>query len=308
MKARVFGIILTLMLALTGCSPIVEEIPAEKTSVYTTFYPVYALTDMITEGAADLELHSLVQPQDDCLRSYELSDWDMYLLAYSADLLIAAGNGLEGFQDELEQIGETSLPLAEVLYGLEMSAFTDSDDEDSHFSGENPHIYMTVDGANRILESVAGAMSLLDEENASLYEENLVSWREKLAKIDDDIQKQTEVCRGVNAAVLHEALFYVAQDYGMNIAAWYERESGEMLYDSSLDECLTLLKEREIEVVLLEKQAPMALSDALIDAGYRVARLDVMSTFDESDGSATYVQALIENAAKAAEACNKNDN
>lgn len=302
MKSKILCVILASMLFLAGCSPVVEDIP-RRTSIYATTYPIYALTDMIAGEVSDIELHCLVQPQDNCLRSYELSDWDMYMLAYAADILIAGGNGFESFQEKLEKMGETSLPLIEVLYGLDMKSFTDEFDEDSHFSGKNPHIYMSVNGAEQILEIIANSLSLIDEKNSETYAGNLEKSRQMLSEAEDYVRKQTEVCTNKKVAVLNEALFYPAQDYGMKITAWYERENGEMLYEDSLSECLDRLKTNDVETVLIERQAPKALVDALRNAGYSVALMDIMTTHGESDGWKLYLNILKSNALSAAEAC-----
>ena len=42
-KTRTAAMILVALMLLTGCSPIVEQ-QKENTSVYATFYPLYALT------------------------------------------------------------------------------------------------------------------------------------------------------------------------------------------------------------------------------------------------------------------------
>lgn len=288
---------------LSGCSPIVKDVP-RTTNIYTTFYPIYALTEQIAEGVEDVEIHCLVQPQAACLRSYDLSDWDLYLLGYSADVVLSAGNGLESFEDKLYEIGESVLPVAEVLYGVPMECFEQvvSDDE-SHFSGENPHVYMSLSNASAILDNIAGVLSILDSENANSYAANCVAAQERLEQVRTDVEKKTEVCHGIAAAVMHEALLYPALECGLEIAAVCEHESGEMLYDSGIEECLAELEEKKIQVVLLEQQAPKALVEVLTEAGYAVVQLDVLSTYSENKGAEGYVNALISNAQRIADAC-----
>ena len=47
---RLAGLALALILLLTGCSPMVEEENSESLSVYATFYPIYALAEMVIGG------------------------------------------------------------------------------------------------------------------------------------------------------------------------------------------------------------------------------------------------------------------
>ena len=303
LRCAAMGLIAALLLS--GCAPIVGEAPRNFT-VYATFYPIYALTEMIVDGAPDLELHCLVQPQDDCLRSYALSDWDLYLLAYSADAVIAAGQGLEGYSDALESLAESSVPLIEVMYGIELYQGNEID-EDSHFSGDNPHAYLSIDGAIEIARRIAAMLSMVNEVNADVFERNFARTQEKLEDLKLRVQEQTKDCAGIKAAVLNEALFYVAQGCGLEIVTWFERESGTMLYGTSMDECLNRLRESSAQMVLIEQQAPQALQTALEEAGYAVARLDILSTRGEADGMQGYFEAMEENARAIAQAVRMNE-
>ena len=280
---------------LCGCSPIVTELP-ETLSVYASFYPIYALTDMISRDVPDLDLHCLVQPQDSCLRSYSLSDWDLYLLGYSANVLLIGGRGLESFEASVS--GSRDLALSKVLTGIELYSDTDRiSDEESHFSGENPHIYMSVDGGMRILENVAAAMSVMDARYADMYEANLRKALLDMENLKHQIEELTSDIAGKKVILMNEALIYAAQDYGLEIDATYERESGETRYSNEIKDCLSALSKSEAQVVLIEHQAPESLVIALERAGYSVAKLNVMSTMGESDGYNGYLSALHDNAA-----------
>lgn len=299
----ILALFVTLALCLSSCSPIVED-AQQPVTVYATLYPIFALTEMIATDVPDFELHCLVQPQDGCLRSYELSDWDLYMLAYSANGVIAGGNGLESFSGTLETMAQEQLTLAEVLTGLDLhQSEGGTRDETSHYQGANPHLYMSVEGAMMIAENIASALSVLDARYANLYEENLTSALASLQLLRDELLKQTEVCNGVDAAIMNEALFYVAQDYGLNVVAAIERESGEGLYDSSLESCLETLRSSSAQVVLIEQQAPKALVDALEAEGFAVTKIDILSTREESDGAEGYFEAQRANAQALANAC-----
>lgn len=296
-------LLLIIVLICSACAPIVEE-RTETTTVYTTFYPIYALTNAIVDGAENIEVRCLVQPQDGCLRSYALSDWDIYMLAYSADALIAAGNGLEGFSQQLEVMGESSLPVAEVMYGMNAYEITERmNAEESHFSGEIPYQYLSPEYAEEIADRIHASMVVLSAENAEVFDRNLETVKKQLEEIRTSNVEQTMACNDIPTAVLNEALFYPALDVGMNVVAWYERESGEMLYGKNLQECLDALKEAAAEVVIVERQAPSALVNTLETNGFAVAKLDTMSTLGENDGTQGYFDVLMSNYTALSEVC-----
>ena len=308
-SGRFACLILALGMLLTACTPIVSQEP-DVLTVYTTFYPIYALAEMVTDSVSDIELKCLVQPQDGCLRAYELSDWDIYMLAYGADAVIMGGCGLESFESTLEAYGESDLAVAEVLYGLDLTygkAEVEDKEASGHWHGDNPHIYMSVSGAGQILEVLSGTLLTLDPENATLYAANAARYSGLLEELFTEITTITEGCRGKKTALMNEALVYVARDHQLDVVAQIERESGEALYASEMEECIRVLRERDAELVLIEQQAPVSLTSSLEAAGFEVAKIDILSTKGEIDGLDGYFDAQRRNAAELAEACGMED-
>ena len=70
----------------------------------------------------------------------------------------------------------------------------------------------------------------------------------------------------------------------------------------SLAACLETLRSGGAKVVLIEKQAPQALCEALEGAGYAVARMDILSTRRANEGAEGYFEAQRANAATLKEA------
>ena len=288
--------------ALSGCgqNAAKEEASPEKEalSVYATFYPIYALTVLITDGIPDFQMNCLVQPMDGCLRSYSLSDWDLALLTRSANAVIAGGRGLEGFESTLYALGEDGPAIVSTLYNLELATVEPANEtgEESHWTDENPHIYMTIDGAIAIAERIAANLTVLDPKYGDLYAENLENAKNRLESLRKEMHDLTGDLHGQKAIVMNEALVYAAQEYGLDVELYYARESGEALYDRELEDCIELLSACDARVILMEKQVPEALRRALEEAGFRVAALDVLSTRHASEGAEGYFEAQMANA------------
>lgn len=298
MRRMWIAALLLLALTLCGCRPLVADAPKQLT-VYATFYPIYALTDAVTRDVPDLTLRCLVQPQDGCLRSYALSDWDIYLLA-SADAVIAGGRGLESFESALFGLGEKGPAVSALLYNLELinnTRLSHADAEsESHLDGPNPHLYMSVGGAKQIVESAAAMMQTLDPGYDQMYIDHATRACDAL----DDLLAQCRAIagdlNGQKVILMNEALDYVARDYGLELAGRFDRESGVAFYDRELEECLDLLKGFDSRIVLIERQAPASLVEALRKNGYEVALIDIMSTHREDEGFDGYIQAQLNNA------------
>ena len=291
------ALLLLLALVLSGCRPLVADAP-ETLSVYATFYPICALTEAVARDVPDLTLNCLVQPQDGCLRSYELSDWDLSLLA-SADAVIAGGRGLESFESTLFGLGEQGPAVSAVLYNLELMNGRKThggSEEDSHLDGPNPHLYMSIDGAKQIVESVSAMLLTMDPGYESQYIDNETRALKALDALKAEMRDIAGDTEGQRVILMNEALVYAARDYGLSVAGQFDRESGAALYDAELSECLETLAGLDARVVLIEKQAPLSLVQALEQAGYSVARIDILSTHRGDEGFEGYIGAQKNNA------------
>ena len=310
MKKRVLILSLTLVVAFScsGCAPLMDADP-ETLSIYASFYPIYALTEMIVDGVPDLTLHCLVQPQDGCLRSYSLSDWDLYMLSYGADAIVLGGSGLESFSDALRQSAEQTHVVVEALAGLNLTENSEIEQDEtlSHWEGDNPYLYLSVNGAIEILNDLSDALSVMDPRYAEKYEANLTTALVKMENLNAEIEAVRPLSRGKKAALLNEAMLYIAEDYEMEIAVVVPRESGTSFAQGELESCIEQLQSGDVEIVLIEKQAPQSLIAALESAGFEVAQIDTMSTRCESEGSDGFFEAQRENMQAVLNACKQED-
>jgi len=300
--------LLVLTSALCGCKPLVQE-EAGPISIYATFYPIYALTDAVMQGVPDAALHCLVQPQDGCPRAYQLSDWDTALLVRGADAVIAGGRGLESFENTLFSLGEGGPAVSAVLYNLalyEPKQRTDGEVQ-SHFQGSNPHLYMSLDGAAHIVESISATLVSLDPDYAEQYTSNSARAAKALEALLDASRSKLAPLEGRRVALMGEALIYVAQDYELEVAEWIEREPGSAYGDNELAMWLERLENADVKVVLIEKQAPQALVEALEAQGYDVALIDVLSTHLEGEGFDRYLEIQGDNAQAISDAFERAD-
>jgi len=63
-----------------------------------------------------------------------------------------------------------------------------------------------------------------------------------------------------------------------------------------LEETLSKLEKADAEIVLVEKQAPNALTEALKAAGYPVVYIDTLSAGVPQNAAKAYFERMIENA------------
>lgn len=288
-----------LSVILAGCGQ-KQEIPQEDNDlhIYSSFYPIYAIAEMMMVNIPDAYLHCLVQPQDGCLRDYQLSDWDLALLSQSADMVIVGGHGLESFENILYSLGEEGPAVAAVLYNKELApAMLEGGDveEANHWQDANPHLYMSADGAILIAESIVGQLMVADPANSEIYMENLEKAENRLRSVLAEEQEAHIQCAGKKVILMNETAVYIAQALGLESEMVISRDSGEAYYDHELEKLIVQCKECESRVILIEKQAPEPFCEALKAAGFDVVKIDTMSAKGPQNGVQGYIDALIAN-------------
>ena len=289
-----------LALPLSGCQKLVSEEANPARTLYASFPPVYALAAPILHGAPGITLKCLVQPQDGCLRNYELSDWDGALLQ-SADAVILSGRGLESFESQLSDGRLAVIGAAQGLTLLNNGAVAAEGDEADHFSAENPWAFLSVARAREMCSAIAGGMIALDPDYEALYEENSAHFDGELEALQGRMEEKLIASPERSVAVAHEGLFYLTDELGLDVAAVVRREPGSELIGNDLKQALSDLEASGAKVVLLETQAPKAFRDALAGAGYRLALIDTLSTHMPG-GLDNYIETMDSNAQAVADA------
>lgn len=242
MKKRFLLLLAALTLLFSACGTeqnTTEE--NEKLQVVTSFYPMYLLAQAVTEGAAEMELTNMAQPQTGCLHDYELTISDMKLLE-RADVLIINGGGMESFLEQaLERYPE--LIIIDTSAGIELleeeahhhhhgdeeeaSREEEKTHEDEHRHEEgaedlghdhghegNPHLWLSLERAAHQAENMAVALGELDRADAALFAENAANFHEASHELQEKAHA-IGIPEGEYSAVFHEGFSYFAELFHM---------------------------------------------------------------------------------------------
>ena len=283
-----------LLLSLSGCGKIVPDEANPERTIYASFPPVYALVSPIVAGVPGITLKCLVQPQDGCMRSYELSDWDEAVLN-SADAVILAGRGFESFENWTPHGTVATVSAMDGLTLINNGSVAAQGDEPDHFEDENPWAYLSVAQAREMISVITAGMIQLDPDYESVYEENYAHFDEELDALQTRMEEALIAAPEMSVAVAHEGLFYLTDELGLEVGAVIKREPGSELSDNELEAALEALKTSGVKVILIETQSPQSLRDALTNAGYHLALIDTLSTHSPG-GLDDYTETMDQNA------------
>lgn len=249
----------------TGCSNTSAKNNATsgKTQIMASFYPLYIMLMNITQGA-DVELSMLAPADTGCLHDYQLTTGDMKNLE-NADILVLNGAGMEDFAEKaLEIKKKEQVIIASEGYPL----FED-----------NPHIWVSLEGAEFQVNKIALGLADMDKANADLYMKNAEAYTYKIQTLREEMKNKLTPYAGKKIITFHEAFPYFAQEFNLEIAGVIEREPGTEPTALELKELISLIKEEQSinsQIYLFAEEQYSSSAGEIIasETGLKVYELD----------------------------------
>ncbi len=208
-------ILLTLLLAITGCSTSSGTIAEDKVNVMTTIYPIYEFTKEI--GGEEVNVINLLQtgvePHDWTPKSQDIVNTS------KAQLFLYNGAGLEGWVPSfLKGLNrDTKVKPVEVSSGIEL---IDAEGDDGHGHGDgdhdhhvDPHTWVSPKSALVMASNIHKSLVDVDPEHADEYDQRYNVLKQKLEKLDEAFTTKLAGLPKNEIVVSHQAFGYLARDY-----------------------------------------------------------------------------------------------
>ncbi len=267
---------------------------AAEARVVATFYPVYVLAGIVTNGA-DVRLGCMAQQSAGCLHDYTLQTGDVAAVE-EADVLIANGGGMEQFIPRVRAI-RPDLPVIEACDGLTLL--------DSWEAGlKNAHVWLAPKLAAAQVENIAAGISAADPGNAPVYAANASSFGERMAALDAELSALLAPVRGSRIITFHEAFTYFAESYGLEVAGVIAHEPGEAPSAREIAETCDLVGQLGVRALFVEPQYPQNAAEIIArETGASIYTLDPFVSGDGTEEG--YEQTTRQNARILLEALRK---
>jgi len=222
---------------LPGCTK-TDEPKSGGISVVCTIFPQYDwVRQILGDNTDNMDVTLLLNNRID-LHNYQPSVDDIIKIS-ACDLFIYVGGASDGWVGDalkdainpnmivinlLETLGH-SAKTEEIVEGMEDEEFGDEFEADIEY---DEHIWLSLKHAQTFCTLIAGALSLLDSDNAEEYQRNLEAYIVKLSALDSDYKT------AVNNAPVKTLLFgdrfpfrYLVDDYGLSYYAAFAGCSAE---------------------------------------------------------------------------------
>jgi zinc transport system substrate-binding protein len=166
-------------------------------------------------------------------------------------------------------------------------------DDHGHAHGENdPHAWLSPENAALWLNTIAGALSAADPENAGAYFANAAAGREELAALSGEIDTLLAPVRGQGFIVFHDAYQYFEQSFDFPASGAISLSDASDPSPARIAEIQARVAEQGVTCVLSEPQFDPGIVAAVMDgSAARTAVLDPLGSNLEV-GPALYPQML----------------
>jgi len=133
-----------------------------------------------------------------------------------AKVYFKLGSGLPFENIWLDKIAglNPDMIIVNCAEGIEiLSGSEDIHAEQQH--GQDPHIWCSLRNAEKIVDNIVAGLIAVDPEQKAIYETNGAKYKQELADLDKEIEKQFLECTRHKFIVFHPSWGYFARDYNL---------------------------------------------------------------------------------------------
>ena len=219
-KKILFLFIVSLTL-LSACQPAKESNKEEqKLKVIATIFPVYDFARNI--GGDKINVTMLLPPGTDA-HHYELRPGDIIKVG-KADIFLFTNFEMEPWAYKIINAAEknTNMLAIETGNGAILMPLDKEGEHDDHDSGFDPHIWLDMDNAQKMVDNIATALIKKDPRNSDYYLKNAHDYKARLIALDQRYRTELTGCK--TKTILHAghwAFAYLAKRYNLKYIAAY---------------------------------------------------------------------------------------
>jgi zinc transport system substrate-binding protein len=213
--------ILLLLSFLLSCQPAKESNREDqKLRVIATIFPIYDFARNI--GGDKINITMLLPPGTDA-HHYELRPGDIIKVG-KADIFLFTNFEMEPWAYKIINAAEknTNMLAIETGNGAVLMSLDKEGEHNDHVSGFDPHIWLDMDNAQKMVDNITAAFIKKDSRNSDYYLKNAHDYKLKLMALDQRYRTELNGCK--TKIILHAghwAFAYLAKRYNLKYIAAY---------------------------------------------------------------------------------------
>jgi zinc transport system substrate-binding protein len=189
-----------------------------KIQAVATIFPVYDFARIV--GGDKVKVTLLLPPGSDA-HNFEPKPEDILKISKS-DLFFFASFEMEHWAYKIIKAAaeNTNMVAIETGNGAVLIPLTEGDDDEKNLSKFDPHIWLDMDNAQKMVDNIASAFIKKDSRNSDYYLKNAREYKLKLIDLDKKYREGLNKCR--SKVILHAghwAFAYLANKYHIRYIA-----------------------------------------------------------------------------------------
>lgn len=259
-----------------------------EAQVAATIFPIYDIARNI--AGDELEV-ALILPPGASPHTFEITPSALRQLS-SVETVYAVGHGLDDWTNQISKSIDAEVVVVDKNINLRESG-------DDH-SEIDPHYYLTIENAMNIAITISTDLATRYPELADNFQTNLTVYLTELAEVNPEIERIIDSTQNKNIITLHDAWYYFAEEYGLNIVGTFEPSAGREPTPQYLVELTKAIETSGASMLFSEPQlSTESINQFVSDNGLSIIELDPIGGVDDRD---TYIKLMLSNA----EAISKN--
>lgn len=252
--------------------------------IVTSFYPIYIMTENITEGAKNIELVNMADMNVGCLHDYTLVTEDMKKVE-NADVFILNGLGMESFIDKVINSND-NLNLVDSSEGIK-NVIQDDDET-------NAHIWTNIDNYIIQVQNISNKLKEIDKANKEIYTENTDKYIQKLEELKGRYENELSSLEGKKVINLNEAFEYLGQELKLEMINIKTDHEESTMSAEMLGNIISQVKQEKIDIIFVDKNDNKTNAETIAnETGAKIYELDSNLTGDLDKEA--YIRAMEKN-------------
>ncbi len=252
-----------LLLGLSGCAT-----APQTPEILATTKPVYDFTQFLCRDTG-LDVGLLINENVSCLHDYALSV-SQVRYAEGARVTVTSGAGLEDF-------------MADVLMGCDKTidssvgiSLLECTEEHDHAHGEDAHIWLSPENARIMAKNICAGLCYAFPQFSDAFQLNFSELDKELDQLQAYGEETLSSLSCQELVTFHDGFSYLAQAFGLTVAAAVEEESGSEASAKELIELITLVREHEIPAIFTETNGSVSAAEIIrAETGVPIFTLDM---------------------------------
>ena len=262
-QLKKFMVGILLLPLILSCQPAKEtEQGTRKMRAIATIFPVYDFVRII--GGDKVKVTLLLPPGTDA-HHFEPKPEDILKICKS-DLFFFTNFEMEHWAYKIIKAAaeNTNMLAVETGNGAVLIPLTEGDEEEKNLSKFDPHIWLDMDNARKMVDNIASALIKRDSRNSDYYLKNARKYKLKLIDLDKKYREGLNKCR--SKVILHAghwAFAYLANKYHVRYIAAYNVSADAEPSPQKILNLIEQVKTNRIPYIFYESLTAPRLADTI---------------------------------------------